>query len=175
MCDQHRLAAHQSFFAEFAPDVPVVYVFYFRQTLARYVRVYRQPKVVLAHSSEWWRTAAGWYLCGCRGGRQAVGKYRQFVCRRRRDDLSVRRQSLTLFPKSMAWIPAFGTDWYDCPEGIREEPIRDVRLWFWRTGKKCIIKLSVLIHIQPEIRKQFRWHRMYTLHLWRRRQLPYWP
>lgn len=43
---EHRLAAYQSFFAEFAPEVPVVYVFFIPgNSCCRYIGAYRLPKL----------------------------------------------------------------------------------------------------------------------------------
>ena len=51
---EHRLAAYQSFFAEFAPDVPVVYVFFIpaKQLLQIHRGISAAEAVVLAHSSD---------------------------------------------------------------------------------------------------------------------------
>lgn len=51
---EHRLAAYQSFFAEFAPDVPVVYVFFIpaKQLLQIHRGISAAGAVVLAHSSD---------------------------------------------------------------------------------------------------------------------------
>lgn len=51
---EHRLAAYQSFFAEFAPDVPAVYVFFIpaKQLLQIHRGISAAEAVVLAHSSD---------------------------------------------------------------------------------------------------------------------------
>lgn len=51
---EHRLAAYQSFFAEFAPAVPVVYVFFIpgKQLLQIHRGVSEAEAVILAHSSD---------------------------------------------------------------------------------------------------------------------------
>lgn len=51
---EHRLAAYQAFFAEFAPDVPVVYVFFIpaKQLLQIHRGISAAEAVVLAHSSD---------------------------------------------------------------------------------------------------------------------------
>ena len=51
---EHRLAAYQSFFAEFAPDAPVVYVFFIpgKQLLQIHRGVSEAEAVILAHSSD---------------------------------------------------------------------------------------------------------------------------
>ncbi len=51
---EHRLAPYQSFFAEFAPDVPVVYVFFIpgKQVLQIHRGVSAAEATILAHSSD---------------------------------------------------------------------------------------------------------------------------
>lgn len=51
---EHRLASYQSFFAEFAPDVPVAYLFFIpgKQVLQLHRGVSAAKAVVLAHSSD---------------------------------------------------------------------------------------------------------------------------
>lgn len=51
---EHRLAPYQSFFAEFAPDVPVIYLFFIpgKQILQIHRGVSASEAVILAHSSD---------------------------------------------------------------------------------------------------------------------------
>ena len=63
---EHRLAAYQSFFAEFAPDVPVVYVCFIPGKQLPQIRqgISAAEAVVLAHSSNdgVQRQVAGYFM-----------------------------------------------------------------------------------------------------------------
>lgn len=128
---EHRLAAYQSFFAEFAPDVPAVYVFFIpaKQLLQIHRGISAAEAVVLAHSSDEdvQRQVAGiLYADAVADGRLSASIGGLFATGEG-VDLNPQTEPHS-YPKSMGWIHA-------CWRGLirwrakvyGKAPIRDVR------------------------------------------------